>query len=348
MLKKNVYICFPAGYHGNFINWSINACDHLARLHTVSNPINMQSSRAFGSVGTSHGHHRHPTHLGPEDLLSWILFKRPTQCQTYIVNIFARQISKFIKDVLTFDRDPEFIIINHGDNYDNWCYGMINNLTKWPSFLESHSKKVYVTPNFDPFDCATSWNLRNDIALTAPVLEPLARYLSPADESITWEFLRHRRWYNARHVLQPHEVNQDNFLIWDEFPWNKIHQFILTDIPSRNFPKLLNQFMLRSECSDSFDMSPVRAITDEYIELQHNLQWFSSINNWRKFGNLDNFLQGHMLVQGLVLKEMLFNYEQLITIVPDWQQKSLAEINEIYQDIKHTFCTAIPAIPCIE
>jgi hypothetical protein len=108
---------------------------------------------------------------------------------------------------------------------------------------------------------------------------------------------------------------------------------------------MLNEFMLNSGCSDSFDLDPVRAITDEYIELQHNLQWFSSIDNWRKYGKLDNFLQGHMLVQGLVLKEMFFNHEQLPTILPDWQQKSMVEINEIYQGIKHNFHTTIPPIP---
>jgi len=348
MLKKNVYICFPAGYHGNFINWGINASDHETRSQTVANPINIQSSRAFGSVGTSHRHHRQPTHLGPEDLLSWILFKKPTECQTYIVNIFTRLISKFIKDILTFDPDPEFIIVHHGNNYDNWCYGMINDLTKWPSFLDSHSKKNYVELNFDPFNCHNSWILRNSISMADPILQPLARYLLPVDESLTWEFSRHRRWYNCRHELQPHEVNRDNFLIWDEFPWNKIHEFTLTDIPNKNFPEMLNEFMLNSGCSDSFDLSPVRAIIDEYVELQHNQQWFNSIDNWRKCGELDNFLQGHMLVQGLVLKEMFFNHEQLVTILPDWQQKSLLEINEIYQGIKHNFHPTIPPIPHVE
>jgi hypothetical protein len=350
MLKKNVYICFPAGYHGNFINWGINASDHQTRSQTVVNPINGQSSKAFGSVGTSHGHHRQPTHLGPEDLLSWILFKRPTQCQTYIVNIFTRLISKFIKDILTFDPDPEFIIIHHDNNYDNWCYGMINNLTKWPSFMESQFRKAHMKLDFDPFDCADSWNLRNSMSMSDPMLNPLARYLAPVAhmESLTWEFDRRLSWYNCRHALQPHEVNRDNFLIWDQFPWNKIHEFSLIDIPNKNFPKLLNEFMLNSGCSDSFDLGPVEAITDEYIKLQHNLQWFSSIDHWRKHGELDNFLQGHALIQGLVLKEMFFNHEQLTKILPDWQQKSMVEINEIYQGINHNFHTTIPPIPWIE
>jgi hypothetical protein len=348
MLKKNVYICFPAGYHGNFINWGINASDHHARSQTVSNPINVQSSKAFGSIGTSHGHHRHPTHLGPDDLLSWILLKRPTEYQTYIVNIFTRLMPKFIKDILTFDPDPEFIIVNHGNDYDNWCYGMINSLTKWPSFIESHTKKNCVKLNFDPFSCSTDTNLRNSISTSDPRLNPLIRYLPILDESVTWEFDRHLRWYNCRHELQPHEVNQDNFLIWDEFPWHKVHQFSLTDIPNKSFPDQLNEFMLRSRCSDSFDLAPVRAVIDEYIGLQHNLQWFSSIDHWRRYGELDDFLQSHMLMQGLVIKEIFFNHEQLTTIVPDWQKKSLAEINQIYQETKHNFHTTIPPIPNVE
>jgi hypothetical protein len=349
MLKKNVYICFVAGYHGNFVNWAINASDSHTRTTTITNPINYNYSKQFGGSGTSHYHQRHPTHLGPSDLLGWILLKRPTQPQTYVVNIFSAQTSEFFKSILSFDPDPEFIIIHHGNNYDNWCYGVINNLLKWPTMLEAVTSRIDLKLNFDPFSCYHSMTLRNFMGMSEPTLNILLeRHLYPPEQSdLVRDFDAYHRWYHCRSKLQPHEVNLDNFLIWDEFPWNKIHQFNLIDIPNKNFPDLLNEFMLSSGCSDDFDVTPVRAVMDEYIDLQHNLQWFSSIDSWRRYGKLDEFLQGHMLVQGFVLKEMFFNNDQFVTVLPDWHQKSLCEINEIYQKTKNQIKVGIPAIPSI-
>ena len=48
MLQKNVYILYPPGYCGSYINWAIHASDKELQKITVKDPLNNKNSAKYG------------------------------------------------------------------------------------------------------------------------------------------------------------------------------------------------------------------------------------------------------------------------------------------------------------
>ena len=60
MLIKNVYILYPAGWGGTFIDWAINASDVDNSKFTVANPVTVNTTAETGGAGTAHLHKKIP------------------------------------------------------------------------------------------------------------------------------------------------------------------------------------------------------------------------------------------------------------------------------------------------
>ena len=109
MLQKNVYVVYPAGYHGSYVKWAIEVSDLDRRAVTVLDPLNRTSSVSHGGPGTSHGHVRIPTHQGFDAHTSWVIRNRPTDPTVYIINPSGDNIYHVIVQLL--QQDPAGIII---------------------------------------------------------------------------------------------------------------------------------------------------------------------------------------------------------------------------------------------
>ena len=77
---------YPAGYSGNYVNWAINISDTTQYQFTTKNSVNQHDSNKYGSAGTSHLHHRIPTHQGVDQVISWIAHHRPNEKKIYVIN----------------------------------------------------------------------------------------------------------------------------------------------------------------------------------------------------------------------------------------------------------------------
>lgn len=333
MLQKNVYILYPPGYSGSYISWAINAADVDASQHTVSNPINVSPSAHLGGSGTSHLHTRIPTHQSIQQHLIWVLYNKPQECKTYIINVDEDDVYQAIDTIRQYDPTSVFINIHNGNNEDIDSYGTINCVTKWPTFMEvcirskTGNSKYYsgLPDNFDPFNCSSDILFRNQVVKTQ---QKMFRHPTPLNR----EFLNNRinratNWFNVRNRRQPHEVNETMY-ITDTDLSNRLYELDCKSIVNNNFISWFEQFMLSSKVSTNWNIDPITQIHDSYILAQENLQWFKSVANWESTGQLDNYLRSHSIIEAQVLIRIL-KKSSIVNL--DWEKLSLTEINNVYQ-----------------
>jgi hypothetical protein len=337
MLKKNVYILYPAGYFGTYINWAIHISDIDLAKETVSNPINTQKSDKYGGTGTSHLHVKIPTHQGPMSHFMWVMYNKPTGTKIYNINHghdALPSLERTISTLLNSDPDPVFIVIHDNNEQDIINFGTINAINKWPTQFAIRAAYELFGPNkklyeFDPFNCTDDINFRN---LIAEFHSKLVRRNSPVNH----ETLKHiinmeDSWYKIRNGLQPHEVNEETYINPQTYIADyrsKIFEITCLDVVTQQFPDILENILNTSNLSHSYNTDQVRVIHQSFIDSQPNLKWFVSINNWRETGNLDEFLLSHSCIQGMVLKEILEKHTDVMSTI-DWKNMSLMDINNL-------------------
>lgn len=350
MLTKNVYILFPAGYSGNYVNWAISISDLDMRAHTVSDPINQNDSQMFGGSGTSHLHTRIPTHMGIKDHLLWIAYNRPVEKKIYVIFTQTSNLSETLSSICRYDPDPVFVVIHDNGDADTRVYGNLNCFDKWPSYF--HTVQVLVnysiennksprsgTTNYDFFNCKQDRNLRNTIGSSN--LDHWLVAMSPLDhfnkDSLRYDIKRAKLWYDTRKSLQPHELPASVHLIPEDLPWSNIFQISCLDVASDRLCQWLPKLI--SACSDNFDCDYLCSFHQNYVQAQKNLQWFNAINHWRQTGELMTFLTGSSYVEGFVIKEMLKIIKQashldnvlLKDFLSIWPSLSLEDINQRFK-----------------
>lgn len=318
MLKQNVYILYPPGYCGSYLNWIINASDVDLSANTVKNPINKNKSNMYGGLGTSHLHTRYPTHVTFSYILPWILYNKPKEKLVYVVN--SSQDNRFpdrnpiwaASYILKFD--PSALIINITDEYnaDIRKFGSINAITKWPIYFNAIN--VMEQPEFDPFNCADSIDARNIF------FEKYDFYFPKNGNIDRHNILRsvesYKKWYSIRNAHNPHEVTPDQFACMpDGYNCENIIDLSLRDIVSMEFVDIFSDLLLKFDIAD-FDFTQFREIHPEYISTQENLSWFNDINVFRKTGKVSDYLLKHSLTQAFVLmerKELPTNWKTMST-----------------------------------
>ncbi len=321
MLTKNIYILYPPGYSGSYINWAISKSDVDLATSTVDDPVNLNESIERGGVGTSHLHSRIPTHQNLQHHLIWVLYNKPVDKKIYIINS-ARQYNdlKRSEHIITmiskYDPTGVFIHIHDDDNLDNRKYGALNTIIKWPIYFKAN-QVLERKFKFDSFNCKDSLSARDTFYKNFKEIFP---YSSPLDYKLLREKIKwFDDWYHIRNEFNPHEVNNQTYLE----PSNQlplIYQIGLTDIVSNNFTSWLDNFLSTSACCD-YNTEYVKQYHTNYINAQPNLKWFDEINEFRKTRIITDYLKSHSLLQAFTLMEMLGQDSQL-----DYQNKPLEHI----------------------
>jgi len=316
MLVKNVYILYPPGYSGSYVNWAINISDNDLNVDAVKDPINQHASAKFGGKGTAHHHVRIPTHQGYPEHVNWMLYNRPTSPKIYILNVIT-DAEHVISEILTHDPTGVFIRIHDNNNSLINSYGYINCVTKWPTYFAATAARRQTPLAFDPFNCASDLAARN---FFVDRLE--YHWALPVDFTVLEKHIKSQRdWFYERNKYQPHEVNQSTY-VTDWSIENRIFELSCRDIASPEFLTMFENFMTQSQASNSFDLSYVKEFHTNYINAQSNLQWFTSVSEWQQTGNLDQYLTGHSVTQACIIREIFknVNLKQIVTSNNLWAE----------------------------
>jgi hypothetical protein len=314
MLQKNVYIVYPAGYHGSYVKWAIEVSDLDRRAVTTLDPLNRSDSTSHGGAGTSHGHVRIPTHQGFDDHTNWVIRNRPADPTVYIINPSGSNIYHGIVQLLIQDPAGIIITINDGNDRVTQSYGRINCVTKWPTFMPATdavtgNKNFGMHENFDPFNCARDRRFRNSMVTNINMLTQNARDFSTASSPLNFEDLkilavRYNNWYKVRNQYQPHEVNETTYIPKVDHE-NRLYELNIKDIPSDKFLSQLQDILTITGISNRFDLDVVNTYHRDYILAQPNLQWFESFAHWSRTGELDDYILSHSIIEAELLREIM-------------------------------------------
>jgi hypothetical protein len=312
MLTRNVYIIYPPGYSGSYINWAINISDSDNSAQTIKNPINNNNSSKFGGAGTSHLYHRIPTHQSIMDHMAWMLYNRPTDPRIYIINShnsYQLDIYNHILEISKFDPTGVFIVIHSNNDRSIQHYGYINCITKWPTFIVagralSNNTRLLVPDGVDLFNCGNSIELRNYIAkydkLIFNGLDPINR------DVLNQKIKNYVNWFQIRNSHQPHEVNESTYNLNFDLT-NRLFEINCADIVSNKFYDIFYNIMIKSNISDSFDTTYVKDFHINYVNSQPNTQWFTSYDNWKKNRTIDEYILSHSAIQARIIIDIFKN-----------------------------------------
>lgn len=305
MLTKNIYILYPAGYSGSYLNWAINISDKDLYSTTVKSPINTSTSDQFGGAGTSHNHVRVPTHQDVYHHLSWVAYNQPSDKKIYIINDHTPHVYSSIRYITQSDPTGVFVIIHNNSDPDTDAYGTINCITKWPTFGEARLQLLSADPREENF----SW-YESSRAYRNFIVKNLSTFFlhmdKPDYDALTNEVNKAANWYQVRNRLQPHEVNTSTY-VTDFSLTNRIFDISCADIASNYFPQWLENFMHNSKVSDSYDCEYLANYQEHYINAQPNLKWIDAINEWESTGVLNDYLTSHCGIEAHVIARIFKN-----------------------------------------
>lgn len=308
MLTKNIYILYPAGYSGSYINWAINISDTDTAPFTILDPVNRADSDNYGGQGTSHLHKRIPTHQGLDAHLAWYIYNKPADKRVYIINsatdnnVLDTYLT--IRQIIQYDPDGVFINIHNNNDAITGAYGTINCITKWPIFIEGMlALKVsmgHQIPelNFDADTCKDDREFRNWVVKYGDLFFKQNRRLDRD------KVLAHAQsisdWFSVRSSKNPEEVDASMY-IHNISMDNRLFELSCKDIASDAFVDWFKDFMLVSTVSNSYTTEHVSAFHHNYVSAQKNLQWFTSIANWELTGQLDSYLTSHSGIEAQMI-----------------------------------------------
>lgn len=294
MLRKNVYLLYPAGYTGNYINWIINVSDkHLAE-HAVKDPITQ--------AGNTHGHIRIPTHQNFNKTMTWMLYNQPKEKKIYPINViesskdYPVKAAYAVQNILRFDSDPVIINIHDNNDLDIRKFAAINMVTKWSVYLQVQAlwHNDY-NPLVDPDENkAIDW-LADNWKTAIVNNPPLNR------DEVNWHLQKQNRWFELRHNQAPWEVTQDQYLLPHAIP-DSVYDISVKDITQHDFIYKIADILEHNNVAD-FNFEHVHNFHSTFVEKQPNLVWFDDIDFFRKTGTASPWLLSHRLTRAFLLEE---------------------------------------------
>lgn len=329
MLKKNVYILYPAGYSGSYINWAINVSDKDLSGSTVKNPINTSSSFKLGGAGTSHNHVRVPTHQDIFKHFVWMVLNRPVDKKVYVINSDTSLVGRSIAYLMQSDPDGVFVVVHNDNDRDVDAYGTINCITKWQTYGKLRAEMTGPDPQADNIDFfESSREYRNFIVKNSTTF--FAHMQKLDHDRLALAVQRSNSWYQLRNKYQPHEVNESGY-VTDFSIDNRIFELSCLDVASDQFPGWLEKFMQDSGVSDAYDCSYVSDFHNNYTKAQNNLKWFDSIQRWGTTGELNDYLTSHCGIEAHLILRMFENIDEE-SLNLNWEGMDIEEINHAYQN----------------
>jgi hypothetical protein len=304
MLQKNVYILYPPGYCGSYINWAIHASDTELQKTTVKDPLNNQNSEKYGGSGTSHLHARIPTHQGFDHHLSWVIYNRPVDSRVYLISTDTgyEAIYHAIKIISQADPTGVFVSVHNNNCPAVDAFGTINCVTKWPTFAEIMTLQYPMHDTFDAYNCAQDRTFRNYVVKNN---YKFFRHNCILDHDLLSKkhIDKQENWYKIRHRAQPHEVNESMYIVNVDLS-NRLFEISCRDICSDVFCTWFDNFMKCSQASTAYDQHTVETYHPSYIKAQKNLQWFDSLEAWKQTGQLDDYLLSHSIIESQLILEI--------------------------------------------
>ena len=333
-MNKNVYIIYLPGYSGNYINWYIAKSDSTTASTTIDSPLNMSPSDKYGGVGTSHLHHRFPTHLSIKLLTNWLILHKPSDYKCYNVNsgIDTDTLSESIHAIMSFDRDPVIIHITAMDS-DTQSLAFLNAYTKWPVFFkiltETHSIGIDLY-NDEPN------RIRNYVAENSSKMLlslPFHKYGGASGFAAIRE--AYGKWYRIRNQYHPHEVNEVQFIEPCSFPkW--YFNIDLRSIYDSTFIDKLKGIIAQVNLG-TFNWDHVKKYHQTYVSAQKTLIFLNEIKLFRATRLLTEYLTSNPVIEGLLIKELLPNLPKNY----NWETKSTQEIVTVNDAETHAESTCI-------
>ena len=294
MFKKNIYILYPAGYMGTYVNWILTASEKHQRAGTVTAPLT--------ATGTVHNHLKIPTHQSWAKTLTWIAYNRPTDKRVYSIN--CRQASAnyvewpefAMQNIMRMDPDPVIINCHDSGNLDQQKFGALNMFTKWPTYIAARAiwHKDYNPATDTDIIRARNWLLDNWLELN-----PGNRPINP--DIVMYNLDAHREWYQLRIQTAALEVTPEQYHIPDKMP-TAFLDVALSTIVSPDFPNIMNKWAESIDLGE-WDFTQATEYHSTYVASQVNLKWFECIRAFRNNRTVDPWLLSNAMSQALLLME---------------------------------------------
>ena len=320
MLRKNIYILYPPGYSGSYINWCLSKSEIDLSHLTIDDPLNTSVSLKYGGIGTSHLHHRIPTHASIKELIFWLILHKPAENKIFLLN--ARSDVRFqesIAQILLFDRDPIIIQITATDRHTQ-AIGNLNCVTKWPLYLDVIGVSKKRDLNF-PYENNISNRNKfvthyDEIFSTSYTLD---YNTNTHNQGFCHTVDEYAHWYNIRNTHNPHEVNNIQYV---EPYYEPKHYYAidLMKVYSPNFVDLLKSIVEETEAG-IFDFTHVREYHPKYVSTQPHLKFLDEIKEFNRTKQLTDYLCSHPLIQAYVVMELLPELSN-----NNWLDQTLQEI----------------------
>lgn len=324
MFHKNIYILYPPGYSGSYINWCFSKSEIDLAKSTVDDPLNISDNKKYGGAGTSHLHYRIPTHSTIKEVMYWLILHQPKEKKIFLVNGWDKgSIIEAINNIMNFDRDPVIIHIT-GDNHYTRCIGNLNAITKWPLYF--HAREIDKKYNIDFFNPSNDITTRNKFIEHYDDIFPTSFSLDkPNDDPFNLSIMRsyYKHWFTIRNEHNPHEINDEQYVMPYETP-KHFYSLDLMKIYDNDIFDILEK--ITQECNlGNFDFSFAKDYHPTYVGAQHNLKFKDEIFMFRHTKTLTEYLCSHPLLQALTVKEMLADIPNI-----EWKDKTLQEIVKVY------------------
>lgn len=327
MLSKNIYLLYPPGYSGSYISWCLSKSEESLAPVTVDNPVNTSSTDKYGGYGTSHLHHRIPTHQNIHQTIAWIILNKPIEKKIYLVNFHTEGFLGYsIDHIMNFDRDPVFIHIS-ASNKDTLALANLNAITKWPLYFQVSE----LDKQFDiDLQSTNKIELRNKFVKNYDRFFPSSHPLDFQKEfdykENVMEFRRqYETWYNLRNSNNPHEVNESYYVKPKSVP-DHFYNIDLMEIYKDGLTDKLSEIMHDSQ-SGNFDFNYVKDFHKNYVDTQTNLKLIQELTEFRITNKVTDYLTSHPLIEALVIREVLDRLPNGY----NWEQETLQEIVKVIQ-----------------
>lgn len=314
MLTKNIYILYPAGYMGTYLNWIISVSDIDLSAQSVFNPVT--------NIGNAHAHIKRPTHQSWDKTLTWIAFNRPHEKLIYAINCREdadyRQHAAFAaQNILRIDPDPVIINIHDRDEPDLIKFGAVSMFTKWPTFM---SALAIWHNDYNPGLDTDTVRARNWLYQNWKKFNPGNPKIN--SEEILYNLKTHKKWIDLRKAASPGEITDDQYCIPVDISEKHIYDIGIDDIVSDDF---IEKFELILTVTDSgnFDFSYSRKFHPAFLNKQTTILWFDSVQLLRQQSKFSPWFNTNAMTQAMFLLEFP---EEIITGYLDLETSNIASI----------------------
>lgn len=328
MLNKNLYLIWPTGYYGTYLHWIIKKSNPKSANSTVDTP--------FTTEGSSHAHHKIPTHMSIEaHLVDLIKNRHPTGTIypiglvtniTYASNNFnwRKTFENVLFWIFRLEQEPVIINIYNENNVYHNKLAAINMFHKEHYEIEHYSNNdgYYVYRDENKIRARNylfkNWQTYYPYHIKQVTVDTLDLFKKTNNENVE---LR-RKWEGYEYDADLHLVTATGRYFYNI----KISDFLEQDFIDKI------ELILRDSNLADFDFTHARNTHTEYLSRQRN--YIDIVNKL--------YIQAQCLQYYPVTdKNILYSALALDTLVeingklPDgWEDKSLQEIVNSYDKRK--------------